>query len=123
MAKKPRPLTRQQKLEAVAAECAERGVFFPSIEIAAPTRPTNRYAAVMNVHTGEITRKFEFCDNRKQMTLIIVADKLLQECGFFDEQIELRAWLDEPENKAWFEAANPAAITPDGHLAASHAFY
>lgn len=120
--KKARPLSRKQILEAVAAECAEKGLFFPSLELKAPTRPTSRYCAVLNVKTGEITHKFEFCDTRQQMKLVLVADKLLSEIGFFDEAKAKSEWLECEYNRSWFEAANPNSITSDGHLAASAAF-
>jgi hypothetical protein len=109
MAKKARPLTRQQALKAVASECRERGWFFPSIEYNNPIRPSHQYGSQ--------------CHTKMQRILHLSADRLLREDGFFAEAYELRAWLAEPENKSWFEAANPDAITADGHLAASHAFY
>ncbi len=109
MAKKARPLSRKQVLEAVAAECRANGWFFPSIDLNNPLRPSDRYGP--------------HCHTKVHRILHLSADRLLRQDGFFNDTYELRAWLGEPENRAWFEAANPDAITADGHLAASHAFY
>lgn len=95
--------------------------WMPSEELLPPTKPSNRYVLV-DVKGGGQTTLYEFCDTLLQYKLHLLADKILKDDGFYESTREMLAWRREPENKAWVEAANPHAITADGHLSASAAF-
>lgn len=93
--------------------------WLPMSEITGPIRPTKRYASK---DLEKVSSGAPLCDTPIQFKQLLLADKILRASGFYDANIELRAWLEEPENKQWAIAANPDAITSDGHLSASACF-
>lgn len=113
MAKRTKPTSKTAK--------KIRQVFkwVPSDELLPPTKPSKRYA-VVDVKGGGTTRMYEFCDTVGQYKLHLIADKILIAAGFYDRQQEMRQWCREHQD--WILAANPNAITSDGHLSASAAF-
>lgn len=86
--------------------------WLPMSEITGPIRPNNRF----------VPKGAPFCDTITHFKLLLLADRILRSDGFYDEMYELRAWLEEPLNHDWAIAANPDAITSDGHLSASACF-
>ena len=91
----------------------------PSEDLLPPRKPSKRYSH-LEVKGGVITTAYEFCDTHRQYKLHLIADKLLRNDGFFEERDKMRDWVQE--NYDWVIAANPHAITTDGHLSASAAF-
>lgn len=58
----------------------------------------------------------------RQAALTKEANRLLRKSGFYKAAAKRKAWMRNPVNRAWAQAANPAAISADGHLSGSKAF-